>query len=414
MSLDQTPWRVKKLDGDTFSYLVPDADIRLDAGKMIAHVVVSTPKMDRERDVLLPRGCKTAEHETNPIVLVNHNKRHPGIARAADRDTGEYTVRVTDDQVRASHYFIQKGPIAKVAYQAFGLIDSGALAGVSPGFSFAPAKVRKEKAADGGPVYVYPEWTLAEISHVPMGMNPDAITVAVEKGVGGEQLLPELKDLLIPYMPERKAQVAGGWDKEKAVDIKDLTVDAADLADADPPRLTPTTQYFHAVHEKTFDLLGMVRELDETLELEQTKAAGRDILWHVGAVLDICKGGHAAHVKDFAGQPGLPDGANGHISANRMAEWRIKAMETWDEYRHKWEHERAVAAENSPDIAEAVKFCRTLAEDRTLRTSLRSGAQAVVARLSNVKLVELPPDDDEDREWGAVAAKLDKALAGAE
>ena len=57
-----TPWRVKKLDDDSFAYLVPDAEIKTDPGKMMAHVIVSTQTMDRDRDILVSKGCRTANY----------------------------------------------------------------------------------------------------------------------------------------------------------------------------------------------------------------------------------------------------------------------------------------------------------------------------------------------------------------
>lgn len=399
-----TPWRVKKLPDDSLAYLVPAADIKTDARKMVAHVVVSTPTLDRERDVMVPKGCRTKSHQKNPIVLLNHQKNLPGIAKSMDPD-GNYTVKVTDDEVRASNWFDQG---SKMAVQAFRAVESGALGGISPGFLTVPNAVHKIKANDGHAAFMYTEWDLLEISHCPIGMNPDAVVLAIEKGFGGEALVPELKELLLPYVPERKPQVVGGWEAKALADL-DITEDAddLDLADAEPPQLTTTTKFFHAVHEKAFDLLGMVQELDHTLELDTAKAAAREILGHVGGVLSVCRMGHDHHVKAFPAQPGIPGGENENVSANHMAAWRVKALEDWDQYRRNLE--QGVAAENAAGVAEAVAFCRSVAADRQERTAIRAKAKRMATVLSNVRLVALPPDDTEEAEWGAVMARLTTA-----
>src|SRR5262245_5015966 len=125
-----TPWRVKKIDDSLNAYLVPDAKLTTDAGKMCVKVIVSTETMDRERDILIAKGCDTSEHENNPIVLLNHRKDWPGIAQAQD-PSGRYTVKAFDDHIESVNYFNQS---SKLALQSFRLVESGALRGVSPGF----------------------------------------------------------------------------------------------------------------------------------------------------------------------------------------------------------------------------------------------------------------------------------------
>ncbi len=399
---DLTPWRVKKLPDDSFAYLVPDADLTPDPGKMAVRVVVSTETMDHERDVMRVKGCDFKTHRSNPIVLLNHNRQWPGIAKSEDPD-GRYTVKAQGDRLEAVNYFNQH---TKLGLHSFRLVESGALKGISPGFLTKANGVEQFKGRDGKPVFIHNDWELMEISHVPIPMNPEALVLAVEKGFGGEQLPTELKEMLLPFVPVPKAQVVGGWDKAKSAGalLDELDGDAIDLSDADPPPLTPSTAFFQAVHEKAFDLLDMTQELSAVQELDATKTASREILGHIGAILHVCKQKHADHILAYPDQPGLPEGVNGEISSAKMAEWRLKAMEAWDEYRQA----RAVAAESSPQILEAVKFCRTLASDPLMKTSVRAVAKSMAGKLTNVRLVAVPVDDSEEQEWGAVDAALQK------
>lgn len=399
-----TPWRVKKMPDDSFAYLVPDAEIKVDGQKMMAHVIVSTATMDRERDILLSKGCRTANHQKIPAVMVNHRKDWPAVARAED-PAGNYTVKCYDDRVESYNWFNQS---SKLGLQTFRLVESKALAGVSPGFMTVPDCVQKIKGTDGRPAYLYTAWDLVEISHCPIPMNPDALVLAVEKGFGGESLLPELKDMLLPFVPKKKAAVVGGWEEktfavEPSPDI--------DLTDAEAVPLTPSTQFYHAVREKAFDLLCMVQELANVQELERTKADGRRIVGLVGGVLDTCLLGHSNHVNDFPDQPGLPDGANAEILSKKMAEWRVKALDAWDTHKRAMS-EAAVATESAADVKEAVRFCQTLAADRQQRTSVRTVAKKMADRLLNVKMVAVPVDADEEAEWGEVAKKLDAVVVG--
>ncbi len=396
---DLIPWRVKKLPDDSFAYLVPDAEIKTDGGKMVAHVIVSTPTMDRERDIMMPRGCRTKSHEKNPAVLCNHRKDWPLVGRAEGPDR-KYTVKCFEDRIEASNWFDQH---SKLGLQTFRLVESKALPGVSPGFLTIPNGVQKVKGSDGHPAMLYTDWDLVEISHCPIGMNPDALVLAVEKGFGGEQLLPELKEMLLPFVPPPKAQVTGGWESAKALLDEE---EGIDLSDAEPPPLTPSTTYYHAMYEKAFDLLDMAQELSAVQELDATKEASHEILWHLGGILTVCRQKHADHILKYPDQPGLPDGVNADISPKKMAEYRIEAMEVWDEYRQA----KAVAAESSPQILEAVKFCRMLAGDPLMKTSVRAVAKSMVGKLSNVRLVAVPTDDEEEREWGAASAAVDKLL----
>lgn len=402
---DLLPWRVKKLPDDTLAYLVPDADIKTDASKMRVDVIVSTESLDRERDILIAKGCRTGGHQKNPIVLLNHRKDWPGIARAEDPD-GNYTVKVYDGEVRASHWFNQD---TKLAVQAFRLIESGAMRGVSPGFLTVPDHVHKIKAADGHPATMYTAWDLVEVTHCPVGMNQDAIVVAVKKGfTGGEQLLPELKDMLTPFMPPERAQVVSGWEKEKSASADLVEPSEIDLSDAEAVPLTTSTQFYHAVWQKTFDSLGMTEELRSVQEVERTKADAKAILALQGKILDICRAGHNGHAADYPGQPGLPGELGDDIAATEMAEWRVKALETYDAWKSGLK--QAAATESTADIKAAVDFLKTVANDRRQATNLRAGARQFASRLERVKMVSLPPGDDDDAIWGQVELKLNSVL----
>lgn len=410
MQLDTTPWRVKKIDdSDLLAYLVPNADIKTDGAKMCARVIVSTETMDRERDILIAKGCDMSDHKRNPIVLLNHRKDWPGIAKAQDPD-GSYTVKAYEDRIEATNYFDQS---SKLALQSFRLVESGALKGVSPGFLTVPGSVHKVKAADGHPAFIYDKWKLVEITHCPIGMNPDALVVAVEKGFGGESLLPELKELLVPYLPERKAQVTSGFvdksfDNLPDVDISDFEGDLPDepLA-AEGIALTASSQFYHAMAGASLKMLGLAKELLPIQENDRAKMDARRCMALFGKALQVCQAGHANHVQDYPDQPGVPGNPGEDINEELMTQWRQKALEEFDTY---WAKQRkAVAEEDSSIIQKAVKFLRTQAKDVQLSHNIRAVSKRLASELEGVKLVAAPAEGDEASDWETIKNELASA-----
>jgi len=417
MQIDTTPWRVKKLDDESLAYLVPDADIKADGAKMAVRVIVSTETMDRERDILIAKGCDTRDHKRNPIVLLNHRKDWPGIARAQDPD-GHYTLKSFEDRIEAVNYFDQS---SKLALQSFRLVESGALRGVSPGFQTVPGSVHKVKAHDGHPAFIYDKWRLIEISHCPIGMNPDALVVAVEKGFGGESLVPELKDMLVPYLPAKKAQVTGGFVKAKADDGLD------DLGDLDPPAppddllddepleteavaLTPSTQFYHAMAGASLKMLGLARELHGVQENERTKADARRCIALFGKALEVCQKGHLNHAQDYPDQPAVPGNPGDDINETMMFEWRQKALRDWDDYLKRYK--KALSEDDAPVIEKAVQYLRTQARDQLLPHRTRCVSKKMANDLEAVRFVRLPPDQpDEEADWERVKSEMAGAKA---
>jgi len=405
MPLDNTLWRVKKLDDDSLAYLVPDAEIKPDGAKMAVRVVVSTEVMDRERDILIAKGCDTRDHKRNPIVLLNHRKDLPGIAQSRD-PSGSYTLKSYEDRIEATNYFDQS---SKMAMQVFRLVESGALRGVSPGFFTVPNAVHKIKASDGQPAFIYNQWKLLEISHCPIGMNPDALVIAVEKGFGGESLLPELKDMLLPYVPAKRAIATSGFEKTKSDDDDLETNLATDLLDepleTESVALTPSTQFYHAMAGAALKMMGLAKELLPVQENDRTKTDARRCIALFGKALEVCQKGHAGHISDFPDQPGVPGGLSEDINEGMMTEWRQKALDEWDAY---WaRQQRAVAEEDAIIIKKAVEFMRTQARDAQLPHRIRAASKRIAADLEHVKMVAVP--EDEPLDWETIKNELASA-----
>lgn len=141
------------------------------------------------------------DYQNAPVVFFDHRLQYPTpIAKAAD-DTG-LTVFPSETQVRSKHYFVQYDP---VAMQVFRLIDDGFMPGISVGFDPVPGQyeIIGNRPDGRGKALRYFQWKLLEISHTPLGVNPEALTIAVQKGrVGSDPMHPlitkSLSSLMLP------------------------------------------------------------------------------------------------------------------------------------------------------------------------------------------------------------------------
>ena len=175
--------------------------------------VLTTPSPDRQGDIVVPGGADFSEHRINPVVLFHHGKGQNGhlpIGKAEDRD-GNYTVRLVKgqdgrDRLVGTTHFSQSN---KFAEDVFGLVAEDILRGISVGFDpKADDGPRNQKSVEvlgdspslDRPALKFNRWTLLEYSHTPIGVNREALTVAVNKALDGSRVIhPSLLKYLQPY-----------------------------------------------------------------------------------------------------------------------------------------------------------------------------------------------------------------------
>jgi hypothetical protein len=215
---------------------------------MSVTAVLTTRTPDRQGDVIDPLGGNFSEHESNPVVMFHHGKTHKlPIGKAEDKN-GNYTVKVVKSQdgghaVIGTTHFAQKN---KFANDVFGLVAEDILRGVSIGFDpmnesgaveeLGPSPVLKR------PALHFKGWNLLEYSHTPIGVNRDALTVAVQKGLDGSRPLhPELLKYLQPLAHPRKTTVTATIPTvRKAMDDDDVGMgDEGDLDGAQDAGFEP-------------------------------------------------------------------------------------------------------------------------------------------------------------------------------
>jgi hypothetical protein len=149
--------------------------LAVNADKLTVRSVITTIDADRAGDVVIPTGILNADdYLLNPIVLWAHNRtRFPPIGVCEWLD-------VQPRRIVAETRFARGVPFAE---DVFRLYEQGILRGWSIGF--VPRKARRLPVA--GPrtaagLHVE-QWDLLEYSAVPIPENPDAVTVAIEKGL---------------------------------------------------------------------------------------------------------------------------------------------------------------------------------------------------------------------------------------
>lgn len=211
-------------DGDgpaSLSAPVTLARPKVNEREMSVTCVLATARPDRQGDIVEPRGADFAEHRLNPVVLFHHGKGgHLPIGKAEDA-RGNYTVRLAksrdgDDVLLGTTHFSQKNQFAQ---DVFALVAEDILRGVSVGFDPKDDGGRREKSVEilgdspslDRPAMRFKSWTLLEYSHTPIGVNREALTVAVRKAMDGSRGMdPRLLKFLTPYAAPRKTVVPVG------------------------------------------------------------------------------------------------------------------------------------------------------------------------------------------------------------
>lgn len=188
-----------------------------DVERVIEHTI-SSLTVDREGEVLIPKGVKYDNFLKNPVVLFAHNYKSPPIGKCLE-------LRVEDDRIIAKTEFAK----TSLGEELYYLVKEGFLKGWSVGF--IPIKETDKKVLEGQRGKTYEEWELVEYSLVPVPSNPEALTLAVQKGLKVEEVKSIMEEIekkgVIPYKQTPKAPEDTTWDGPKEIkeaDVEDLKI----------------------------------------------------------------------------------------------------------------------------------------------------------------------------------------------
>src|SRR3954452_7620812 len=143
--------------------------LAIDEAARTVTAVISSAAPDRAGDVVVPAGLANAEEFLlNPVVLWAHQRAMPPVGTCLALD-------VQPGRVVAVTKFAAGVPLAE---DVFRLYEQGILRGWSVGL--LPRRASPRPGRRGTRI---DEWDLLEYSAVPVPENPEALTLAVEKGL---------------------------------------------------------------------------------------------------------------------------------------------------------------------------------------------------------------------------------------
>ncbi len=154
-----------------------DSALQLEEGSRTVVAIISTDAVDRDGEVMLPRGMRKRAFQGNPVVFTNHDYCALPIGKAL-------WVKAEPRRVLAKYQVSDK---TAEAQEVWGLLKEGILQAHSIGFMShqASAPTREEMAArpDWAAAHlVHRDWELLEFSVVGVPANPEALALAVSKG----------------------------------------------------------------------------------------------------------------------------------------------------------------------------------------------------------------------------------------
>jgi len=148
--------------------------------------LVSTDAQDRMDDVLEPKGADLKNFKKNPVVLWAHDYSAPPIAKAL-------WIKKSGDGLLSKMKFAS----TEFAQEIFDLYKDGFLNAFSVGFipkESEPVDIKNETDVFGGKRFV--KWELLEYSAVPVPANPEALALAVSKGIISEDQKKTLDEMI--------------------------------------------------------------------------------------------------------------------------------------------------------------------------------------------------------------------------
>ena len=171
----------------------------IDVNKVCMTATISTATPDRVGDVLLPRGCDYQDYAKNPVVLWAHGlEQGLTLPIGVSKDpTGQLTLQITDEEVKATCYFAQSN---RDAMQIFGLACDGVV--VATSVRETPISQRKAYR-DGQEISIVSSWALEEWSLCSLGVNPDSIAKARHRKYDGRSLGPSIMKSLNALCPKK-------------------------------------------------------------------------------------------------------------------------------------------------------------------------------------------------------------------
>jgi HK97 family phage prohead protease len=166
---DEDDWAAKQVEF-VRKGLVP-SDVQFEDGERAAVSYITTKDVDRDGEIVEPFGVDLEAYRKNPVVLFGHNYSELPIGKNLwIKSDGRGLIAKTQ---YASHEFAQK--VYEYRKEGMPLAQS---------IGFIPIKWEDNTDKANKPwSRRYTKWHLLEYSDVPVPANPEAVAIAVSKGL---------------------------------------------------------------------------------------------------------------------------------------------------------------------------------------------------------------------------------------
>jgi hypothetical protein len=156
--------------------------------------------VDRDSEVILPRGAQLENYKKNPVFQWAHDLRLPPIGRIIPD-----TLVITEDFIDGDAKFDLEDPFAKMIYNKYKnkFLNAGSI-------RFIPIERSEEQVLEGQKGSTYTKWELLEFSAVPVPANPEARQRAIAKATSDDDL--PWYDLLKEFFADESIEhTPAGW-----------------------------------------------------------------------------------------------------------------------------------------------------------------------------------------------------------
>jgi len=197
--------------------------VEINKGERAVVNYITTGVIDRDGEIVQPSGAQLKNYRQNPVVMWAHRYDQLPIAK-------NLWIKSDEKGLRAKTRFLEHD-FADQVYRLYsesifdGKKDTGpALKAFSIGFVPLKWDDAEQKGSKVKPKRTYTEWELLEYSCVPVPSNPEALTIAVGKGLAiGEELKKDL-GIEIIYKLEYIDDVSGLADDDPAKVTSDVVL----------------------------------------------------------------------------------------------------------------------------------------------------------------------------------------------
>jgi phage head maturation protease len=180
------------------------ASIELKPGERADISLISSNALDRDNEVLIPKGMRLDLFQQNPVVMMAHDYSALPVGKCQ-------WIKRDSEGIKAKTIYPEKPDGWEGQWMpdaVWHLVKEGVLRGKSVGFLPTKLRAPTQQEIKANPSWerancVIEESILLEFSIAPIPVNPEALTIAVAKGLISEAIAQRL-GLSVPAKPKKK------------------------------------------------------------------------------------------------------------------------------------------------------------------------------------------------------------------